>query len=67
MEEAELDGLFDFAVHANRRKPWSRAMSAMAIKSYEPLVRTQVEEMIGGLTKRLDKEIDISKWMSFFG
>lgn len=67
LEEAELDGLFDFAVHTHRRKPWNRAMSVTAIKNYEPLVRTQVEEMIGGLCKYSGEEVDISKWMSFFG
>ena len=63
----QLDGVSDFKEHALRRKPWNKAMSSAAIKTYEPTVKSKVRELIDALGKRAGEEVNISDWISFYG
>lgn len=63
-----LDGLREWAEHAPRRKPWTKAMSISALKGYEPLLVEHVTKLVDALEERARKSevVDISEWMSFF-
>ena len=62
-----LDGIRDFSVHGDRRRPWNKAMSSAALKGYEEILVNKVTELVAGLNKREGAVINLSAWMSFFG
>ena len=62
-----LDGMRDQALHAVRRRPWARGMNSAAMKYYEDLIRSTAGDLITGLKQRVNKPVDISEWMTFFG
>ena len=62
-----LDGLRDTALHTVRRKPWARGMNSAAMKHYESLIRSTVQDLLDALYKRVGQKIDISAWMTAYG
>lgn len=63
----QMDGIRDFSVHGQRRKPWIRAMSSAGIKGFEPVIKMKALELVDELSKKLGENIDISHWMNLFG
>ncbi|KAJ3554506.1 hypothetical protein NM688_g3073 [Phlebia brevispora] len=66
-EGVSLDGLRDMTVHTSRRRPWARGMNSTAMKYYEGLIKSTVDDLLAGLHKRGGQKLDISAWMTFFG
>ncbi|KAI9068088.1 high nitrogen upregulated cytochrome P450 monooxygenase 2 [Trametes sanguinea] len=60
-----LVGILDPDLHAERRKPWNRAFSAVALKEYEPLIANRVTQLVRVLSDRRG-EIDIGRFFNYF-
>lgn len=42
-------------------------MNSTAMKYYEGLIKSTVDDLLAGLRKREGQKLDISAWMTFFG
>ncbi len=62
-----LDGLRDQALHAIRRRPWSRALNSANMKPYEEIARNVVGEFVTTLSQYRGDAVDLSEWSTFFG
>ncbi|KAJ3538505.1 hypothetical protein NM688_g6512 [Phlebia brevispora] len=62
-----LLNIVDPVEHAARRRTWNRAMNSAALKDYEDIVKSKVNELMECLAQRQSQVIDISDWMSYFG
>lgn len=62
-----LDGLRDMSLHTVRRRPWAKGMNSTAMKHYEGLIRSTVDDLLAALHEREGQRLDISAWMTFFG
>ena len=62
-----LDGLRDPALHAIRRRPWSKGMNSASMKYYEELLRTTIGDLTDAFKQRTNEVVDLSAWMTFFG
>nr|BED42935.1 cytochrome P450 monooxygenase [Trametes versicolor] len=60
-----LPGIMDTAVHHERRKPWSRAFSAAALKEYEPRVSNRANQLIEVL-ERQKGEVTLGVYINYF-
>lgn len=60
-----LPGIMDTAVHHERRKPWSRAFSAAALKEYEPRVSNRANQLIEVL-ERQKGEVSLGVYINYF-
>ncbi|KAI0632330.1 high nitrogen upregulated cytochrome P450 monooxygenase 2 [Trametes polyzona] len=60
-----LPGIMDPAVHHERRKPWSRAFSAAALKEYEPQVASRANQLVETL-ERQKGEISLGEYINYF-
>ncbi|THU80149.1 cytochrome P450 [Dendrothele bispora CBS 962.96] len=56
----------DLAVHAQKRRRWNRAFNSAALKDYEETIREKSKEFVESLGKRVEQEIDLNEWMSYF-
>ncbi|CDO71115.1 hypothetical protein BN946_scf184844.g119 [Trametes cinnabarina] len=65
MTDVPYVGIMDPAVHAERRKPWSRAFSASALKEYEPAIARRASQLVNVLEKQ-EKEVIVGKYLNFF-
>lgn len=63
----QLDGTRDFAMHAKRRQPWTKATSVAALKGYETVVLTKVNELVEAFETHSGEVIDLSEWMMYYG
>ncbi|EKM50335.1 uncharacterized protein PHACADRAFT_201174 [Phanerochaete carnosa HHB-10118-sp] len=64
--EPSLEGIRDPALHAVRRRPWTRAMNSASMKYYEELIYNTVGDLVSGLKERVGGPVDIADWMSLF-
>ncbi len=62
-----LLNIADPVEHAVRRRTWKRALNGTALKDYEDILKSKVQQLMGCLAQRQNQAIDISEWMSFFG
>ncbi|KAI0355856.1 high nitrogen upregulated cytochrome P450 monooxygenase 2 [Trametes cingulata] len=60
-----LPGIMDPQVHQERRKPWNRAMSANALKEYEPQLSNRATQLVHVLGTQ-KQDIDIGQFIKFF-
>lgn len=60
-----LPGIMDTTVHHERRKPWSRAFSAAALKEYEPRVSNRANQLIEVL-ERQKGEVSLGVYINYF-
>ncbi|KAI0822334.1 high nitrogen upregulated cytochrome P450 monooxygenase 2 [Trametes gibbosa] len=60
-----LPGIMDTAVHHERRKPWSRAFNAAALKEYEPQVSNRANQLVETL-ERQKGEISLGEFINYF-
>jgi cytochrome P450 len=57
--------LRDISEHAVRRRVWDRAFTPSAVKSYDPLLRNRIDQLMSQLSTRLGRPIDIAEWLGF--
>ncbi|CDO71117.1 hypothetical protein BN946_scf184844.g121 [Trametes cinnabarina] len=57
--------IMDPVVHSERRKPWLRALSATAIKAYEPMVANRANQLMQVLREQRG-EVPIGKFFNYF-
>lgn len=62
----QLDGIRDFATHAARRKPWTKAMSPVNLKGYDHIVIQKTHELIEALLQRQGQTVDVSHWINLY-
>ncbi|KAI0367365.1 high nitrogen upregulated cytochrome P450 monooxygenase 2 [Pilatotrama ljubarskyi] len=60
-----LPGIMDPQVHQERRKLWNRAMSASALKEYEPQIANRANQLVHVLESQKD-DFDIGQFVKFF-
>ncbi|KAI0357606.1 high nitrogen upregulated cytochrome P450 monooxygenase 2 [Trametes cingulata] len=60
-----LPGIMDPQVHQERRKLWSRAMSASALKEYEPQLANRANQLVHVLQSQ-KQAFDIGQFVKFF-
>ncbi|KAI0772161.1 cytochrome P450 [Irpex lacteus] len=53
------------AAHAAQRKAWNRAFNTVALREYEPIIRSRVTQFVDALSKQ-NCAIDLAQWLSFF-
>ena len=62
-----LVGIMDPQMHAERRKPWNRAFSAVAVKGYEETIARRARQLVDALERQQGKgEVVLGKWFNFF-
>ena len=49
-----------------RRRPWNRAFSGTALKEYNPMIQTRVQELGDALAARRGQVVDLAEWIGFF-
>ncbi|KAJ7100158.1 high nitrogen upregulated cytochrome P450 monooxygenase 2 [Mycena belliarum] len=55
------------AIHLRRRKAWNKAFNAVHVKSYEPMLRGRVDQLLNALKIHGKSEnLDLAEWFSFF-
>jgi hypothetical protein len=57
--------LHDNSEHAVRRRVWDRAFTPSAVKSYDPLLRNRIDQLMSQLSTRFGQPIDIAQWLGF--
>ncbi|KIP08448.1 hypothetical protein PHLGIDRAFT_23489 [Phlebiopsis gigantea 11061_1 CR5-6] len=62
-----LDSLQDFSVHAARRKPWTKAMSPVNSKNFDPIIVQKARELMEELAKHQGQPVNIAHWMMLYG
>jgi cytochrome P450 len=55
----------DKTEHTRRRRTWTRAFSTSALKGYEPMVMTRVNQLVEHLSNQVGS-VDLSQWLSYF-
>lgn len=53
------------AAHAAQRKAWNRAFNTVALREYEPIIRSRVTQFVDALGKQ-NCAVDLVQWLSFF-
>jgi hypothetical protein len=63
----------DPVLHAEQRKPWTRAFSSAAMKEYEIIVAKRVRQLVGCLEDLIERSdgtanavVDITRWLKYF-
>ncbi|TCD68353.1 hypothetical protein EIP91_010991 [Steccherinum ochraceum] len=56
----------DPAMHAQRRRPWTRAFSTAALKEYEPTLAERTVQLVEMMTRTPGKAVDLAECMRFF-
>lgn len=56
----------DTAIHAKRRKPWSRGTNTTALKDYEPVLAARVSQLVDLLLHRSNGTVDLSECVGRF-
>lgn len=62
-----LDGIRNSADHANRRRPWTRAMNVAAVNQYVGPMKEKIQELLDVLRENQSTPIDLSRWLILFG
>jgi cytochrome P450 len=57
--------LRDNSEHAIRRRVWDQAFTPSAVKSYDPLLRNRIDQLMSQLSTRLGQPVDIAEWIGF--
>ncbi|KZP20243.1 high nitrogen upregulated cytochrome P450 monooxygenase 2 [Athelia psychrophila] len=67
-EVRPLIELRDPIEHAQRRKPWARALNSSGLKTFEPVVVDRVRELMKqlALASEAIDEVDLAMWMKAF-
>ncbi|TCD71757.1 hypothetical protein EIP91_005523 [Steccherinum ochraceum] len=61
----QLDGMVDFAQHAQRRKLWNKAVTPAAIKDYAEMLKGVLADLVRAFEERKGEIVDISAWMGY--
>jgi cytochrome P450 len=51
--------------HTVRRRVWDRAFTPSAVKTFDPLLRNRIDQLMLQLSPRLGRPIDIAEWLGF--
>jgi cytochrome P450 len=51
--------------HSKRRRIWDHGFTPAALKSYEPMLRERVAQLMDALSRRTGQRVDFAKWAAF--
>ena len=51
--------------HAQRRRPWARALNTNSMKDYEIVVARRVAQLVNALEESASP-VDLARWISYF-